>query len=65
MLQMRLEVLGNARVEVEIIVSPDQLDRNIERLQIRKPLGISSDFLEDLRGHLREGRTGTGLSAEN
>jgi len=31
MLQMRLEVLGDARIEVEISVSPDQLDWNIER----------------------------------
>jgi hypothetical protein len=27
-------------------------------------LDIAGDFLEDLRGHLREGWTGSGLSAE-
>jgi hypothetical protein len=61
---MRLEVLGDASVEVEISASPDQLDRNLERLQTGKALGIASDFLEDLPGHLRKGWTGTSLLAE-
>jgi hypothetical protein len=39
-------VFVQATISARKTHSPDQLDRNIERLQIRKALGISSDFLE-------------------
>ena len=47
---MRPKIVGNTRVEREIGISPDQLDRNIKRLHLGKALGVSSDLLEDLRG---------------
>ncbi len=61
---MRPKIVGNTRVEGEIGASPDQLDRNIKRLHLGKALGVSSDLLEDLRRHLREGRTRTSLPAK-
>jgi hypothetical protein len=52
---MRPKVLRDARIESEIGVPPDYLDRNIKCFHLGKAVGVPTDFLEDLRRHLRKG----------
>jgi hypothetical protein len=61
---MRSEVLGHAFIEIWIGLSPDELDRNIKSLHLGNALSVSSDFLEELRRHLRERRAVTRLLPE-
>src|SRR5258708_32281967 len=61
-LELRLAPLGHGDGEVRIVLSPDQLDRNIQRLERRQMLGVSGMFIEELRRQLHEGGTGAGLS---
>src|SRR6267142_4104355 len=64
MFQMRPEVLRHVCAEIGIVPSPDELDWNIERFHFGKAFSVSSDFLEELRRHLRERRAGTRLFRE-
>ena len=62
MLEMRPKIVGDTCVEGEIGAAPDQLDRNIKGFHSGKALDVPGGLFENLRRHLREGRTGTGLS---
>ncbi|MEA2911822.1 MAG: hypothetical protein QOJ15_3903 [Bradyrhizobium sp.] len=54
-LQLRLAPLGHGHTDVGIELSPDQFDRNVERLERRQMLGVLGLFIEELRRHLHEG----------
>src|SRR5436305_4942778 len=62
--ELRLTPLGHGDGEVGVVLSPDQLDRNIERLERGQMLGVSGVFIEEFRRQLHEGRTGAGLGDE-
>jgi hypothetical protein len=43
--QMRLEVLGHARIEIGVGLSPDEFDRYVKRLHLTETSGIPGDLL--------------------
>ncbi len=49
MLQVRPDLLGHVGGEIRIGLSPDQLERNIKRLQLGQAIGVAGEFLEELR----------------
>jgi hypothetical protein len=63
-LQLRLAPLGHGHGDVRIELSPDELDRHVERLEFRQALGVLDVRIEELRGQLRKGRARTGLGEE-
>lgn len=62
--QVTLEVLGHACIEIRIRRPPDELEGNIQRFHLGKTRRVPRDFFEQFRGHLSEGRSGAGFYLE-
>src|SRR5271155_4720070 len=64
MLQLRHAPLGHRQGDVGIELSPDKLDRHVERLEFRQTLGVLDVRIEELRRQLHKRRPRTGLRQE-
>src|SRR5258706_8716018 len=53
-LQLRLASLGHRHGEVRIELSPDELDRNVECLELRQTFGVLDVCIEELRSQLHK-----------
>ena len=62
--QLGLAPLGFGEGDVGIELSPDELDRNVERLELGQTLGVLGERIEELRRHLDECRARAGLGDE-
>src|ERR1700757_1586924 len=57
-LSQGFEVLGDADMKIGVGLPPDEQEGQVGAPEIRETGRISRDFIEELVGHLREGRTG-------
>ena len=64
MLELRLATLGHGNGDVGIVLSPDELDRNVQRLELGQTLGVLFKRIEKLRRHLHERGARAGLRDE-
>src|SRR5271156_3970426 len=62
--QLRPAPLGHCHSDVGVELSPDELDRYIECLELWQMLRIAGEFIEELRRQLHKGGTSAGLSDE-
>jgi hypothetical protein len=54
--QLGLAPLGFGEGDVGIELSPDELDRNVERFELGQTLSVLGERIEELRRHLHECR---------
>ena len=57
-LGLRFQVLGDADMKIGVGFPPDEQEGQVGAPEIGETGGICRDFVEELVGHLREGRTG-------
>ena len=64
MLKLRPAALGHRDGDVGIVLSPDELDRNVERLEFGKTLGVLGVYVKELSRQLHESWARAGLGDE-
>src|SRR3954454_18353343 len=63
-LELRPAPLGYGHGDVRIVLSPDELDRDVECPEFGKTLGVSRVLFDEISRQLHEGGAGARLSGE-